>query len=522
MEAARSIGLDQRDERDRPRRRVAPVVLDMLAVTFAGAMVRLVPVLLSGFPLHDGGLFVVMIRDIRNAGMSLPGATTYNGGGIPFDYPPLALWVAALMPADPITIVRFAGPLVAILTVPAVYLIASELLPGRPYAYVSTLFYAIVPRGWEWLIAGGGLTRAPGLLFALLGIWQLLRMYRTGHSRNAVGAALFGGLAALCHPEATLFVAMTFGILALVRVRSRATLLATGGVAAGVFIVVLPWLLLLASQGRLLDLTQAGSDVLNPIASIASVFVWHFTEEALAPAALVLGLIGILALARSRWLVVPLWLLAEVCMVDGGARTYACIPLVLAASVGLYDGIGQGVLRIPRRDVFRDNAVRGVLLLAVVVSLFNDVGVWVVQDPPFDGLSPSGLAAMGWLETHTPTNASVSVVSGQKWFSDVYGEWLPALTGRVSVATIQGREWASRSVWDADLTAYDDLQHCTLEDARCTATWMTAHQRHGAAYVYIIDSDLTHALILSVEASPEFQVVHTGDDGIVALLVAGP
>ena len=519
MEAARSIGLDQRDARDRPRRRVAPVLLDMLAVTFAGAMVRLVPVLLSGFPLHDGGLFVVMIRDIRNAGMSLPTATSYNGGGIPFDYPPLALWIAALVPADPITIVRFAGPLVAILTVPAVYLIASELLPGRPYAYVSALLYAIVPRGWEWLIAGGGLTRAPGLLFALLGIWQLLRMYRTGRWRNAVGAALFGGLAALCHPEAMLFVAMTFSLLALVRVRNRATLVVTGAVAAGVFIVMLPWLLFLASQGRLLDLAQAGSDGLNPVAWIASVFVWNFTAELLAPILLVLALIGSLTLIERRWFFIPLWLLAEVLLAVRGAFTYACIPVVLAASVGVYDSIGRGILRIRRRDVFRNNAVRGVLLLTVVLSTFNDVGVWALQDPPFDGVSPSGVATMTWLGTNTPTDASVSVVNGHSWYSDVYGEWLPALSGRVSVTTMQGREWASRSVWDADLTAYNDLQQCALEDAGCTATWMIVHQAHRDAYLYIIDSDRTHALILSVEASRQFRVVHQADDGIVALLL---
>jgi hypothetical protein len=51
---------------------------------------------------------------------------------------------------------------------------------------------------------------------------------------------------------------------------------------------------------------------------------------------------------------------------------------------------------------------------------------------------------------------------------------------------------------------------------------MAAHQAHSDAYLYVVDSDLARALILSVEASREFQVVHQGDDGIVALLVAKP
>jgi len=499
-----------------------PALLDLLAVTFVGALFRLGPLLTSTFALHDGGMFVVMIRDIRAAGMTLPAATTYNGGGIPFDYPPLALWVAALLPADPLTIVRFAGPLAAVLTVPMVYLLALELLPGRPYAYVSALLYAVVPRGWDWLVAGGSVTRTPGFLLALVGIWMLLRLYRTRRSRYIVGAAVFGGLAALTHPEATLFVAVAFGLLALVRVRDRAALLSTIWVATGVFLVAFPWLLILATRGHLMDLVQAGGQGLSPLAFIGPMFVWNFADETFAPAVLALGLIGALALARRRWLFIVLWLLAEACLALRGAATYACVPLVMAASVGLYDGIGQGVLRMPRRDVFHSNAVRGVLLLVLAWSAINDIGLWYVQDLPFDGLSPSGVSTMAWLKANTPSDASFAVVSGKGWPKDVYGEWLPALTDRASVATIQGREWASRSAWDEALASYNSLQTCVHFDAECVVTWAKAHPEKGTAFVYVVDTPGSHALLLDVEASPQFQVVHKGDDGVVARLVAGP
>jgi hypothetical protein len=499
-----------------------PAVLDMLAVTFAGALFRLGPLLTSTFPLHDGGMFVVMIRDIRAAGMSLPAFTSYNGGGIPFDYPPLALWVAALLPADPLTIVRFAGPLAAVLTVPMVYLLALELLPGRPYAYVSALLYAVVPRGWDWLIAGGSLTRTPGFLLALVGIWMLLRLYRTGRSRYVIGAAVFGGLAVLTHPEAALFLAVASGLLALVRVRDRATLRSTIWVATGIFLVALPWPLILATRGHLMDLAQVGSQGINLVSSFVSIFMWRFTDEVYAPAILALGLIGALALVQRRSAFVALWLVVEACLVLRGSATYACVPLAMAASVGLYDGIGQGILRIPSSDVFRSTAVRGLLLLVLAWSAFNDVGLWYMQDPPFDGLSPSGVSTMAWLKANTPSDASFAVVGGKAWPEDVYGEWLPALTDRVSVATIQGREWASRSAWDEALASYNSLQTCVYFDAECVVTWAKAHPEKGTAFVYVVDSLASHALLLDVEASPQFQVVHKGDDGVVARLVAGP
>src|ERR1035437_2522570 len=264
---------------------VAPSVLDVIVVTFTGALVRLIPVLTSSFPLHDGGLFLVLIRNIRAAGMALPAVTTYNNAGISFDYPPLALWVAAALPVDPLTTIRFAGPLAAILTIPALYLVARELLPGRAYAFVAILLHALVPRGWDWLVTGGGLTRTPGLLLALLAIRQILRLYRTLHWRNAAGAAIFGGLAALTHPEATVFVAMAFGLIAVLKVRDKVALVRTIGVAAGVLAVVLPWLLFLAAHGRLAVLAKAGGLGFDPVASLVALLAWHFTDEAFMPVA---------------------------------------------------------------------------------------------------------------------------------------------------------------------------------------------------------------------------------------------
>jgi hypothetical protein len=501
------------------RARVPGPLMDIVAVTIAGALVRLGALLTTGFVLHDGGMFVVMIRDIRAAGMGLPPTTSYNGGGLPFDYPPLALWLAALVPADPLTIVRYAGPVAAVFTVPMVYLIALELLPGRPYAYVSALLYALVPRGWDILIAGGGLTRATGLLLALVGIWMLLRLTRTRMARYVIGAAVFGGLASLTHPEAAVFFLLTATLLALVRVRDRQTLAAVIGVGAGLVLVVLPWLVILGTQGRLVDLLQAGSQGFNPLGSLTAMLSWQLTDELFAQAVLALGLIGALTLSQQRSPFIVIWLLAEAALALRGAATYACVPLVLAASVGLYDAIGQRILRITSPDVFRSNAARGVLLLVCSWSVFNDIGLVFQADPPFDGLSPSAVDTMAWVRANTPADARLAVVSGATWPNDVYGEWLPALADRVSVATVQGREWLDRSAWGHSLAAYQDLQACVRADAHCVITWTRAHPEERADYIYVVDSSTAHALLLAVEGSPDFQVIRAGDDGVLARIL---
>ena len=500
---------------------IAPTVLGVAMVMLVGAVFRLAPALVASFPLHDGGMFVVAIRDIREAG-SLPATLSYNSAGIPFDYPPLAFLVAAVLPFDPLTIVHFAGPITAMVTIHLLYLIALEVLPGRPYAYLAALLYAVIPRGWDWLVAGGSLTRTPGLVFAMVAIWQLLVLYRTMRWRNAAVAGVFGGLSVLTHPEGALFFGMTFALLVALRVRDRGATSRSILVAAGAFALVLPWLGYVASQGRLSDFLAAGSTGMDPAATLVASTTWSIADEVLAPVVMALGLLGVLVLAYRRSWFLPLWLLAEVVLAARGAPTLACVPLTLAAAVGIYDGIGQGVLRVKRRDLLRSNAIRGVIVLTLWWTAFNNLGLVALKVPPFDSLQPSAVSTMNWLVSNTPPDASFAVVSGQRWPNDVYGEWLPALSDRTSLATVQGFEWKGRALWDHRVSAYDELQKCTKANASCVASWMKANGGSVDGYVYVADNDLSSALMASVKASPDFEVIHDGDDGVVAKLIAPP
>ena len=287
------------------------------------------------------------------------------------------------------------------------------------------------------------------------------------------------------------------------------------------FAVMVPWLLFMAVHGRLADLVNAGGVGFDPVMSLAGLMTWHFTDEVFMPVVAVLGTLGALVLARRRSLLIPLWLLAEVTLATRGAPTYACVPLVLAASVGLYDAIGTGILRIAPEAVLRSNAVRGVLLVALIWTGFNDIGLIHAKMAPFDSMPPSAVSTMTWLKANTPQDAQFAVVSGAAWPSDVYGEWLPALTDRVSMATIQGLEWKGAAEWDSRSSSYDELQGCVKSDAECVADWIRAHPVPGPAYAYVVNGDASSALMHSVLRSPSFEVVHSGDDGVVARLIAG-
>ena len=70
--------------------------------------------------------------------------------------------------------------------------VARRLLPERSTALIATLLFALTPRAFNWEIVGGGLTRSPGLLFAMLALWQGYQMYRTPARRYVVSTALLG------------------------------------------------------------------------------------------------------------------------------------------------------------------------------------------------------------------------------------------------------------------------------------------------------------------------------------------
>ena len=71
----------------------------LTAAVLVGVAVRAYHILHFNFPLNDGGLFYQMARDLQSANYRLPAETTYNGAHIPFGYPPLGIYLAAILDA---------------------------------------------------------------------------------------------------------------------------------------------------------------------------------------------------------------------------------------------------------------------------------------------------------------------------------------------------------------------------------------------------------------------------------------
>ncbi|MDI7276812.1 MAG: hypothetical protein QME94_12610 [Anaerolineae bacterium] len=165
-----------------------PVRMAMAAAVSLGSFVRLFFVLDQDFPLNDGGLLYLMVRELQRSHYALPLSTSYNGAGIPFAYPPLGLYVAGLL-ADlsrwPLLgVFRFLPLVASVFALVAFCRLARDLLKG-PAAGYAALAFALLPGSFTWQIMGGGITRSLGFLFALLAVHQAYLLYSRGGRRHA-------------------------------------------------------------------------------------------------------------------------------------------------------------------------------------------------------------------------------------------------------------------------------------------------------------------------------------------------
>lgn len=100
----------------------------LLLIMLLGFAVRLHYVIGGGgFPVHDGGLFYATVRDLQAHRYAVPQFASYNGGQIPFVYPPLGLYTAGLMSDATrlplLTVFAYLPAVINTLTITAVYLL---------------------------------------------------------------------------------------------------------------------------------------------------------------------------------------------------------------------------------------------------------------------------------------------------------------------------------------------------------------------------------------------------------------
>jgi hypothetical protein len=444
----------------------------LLAAVLVGILVRLLPIVWAGGVVGDGGLFHAMVEDIRAAGMTLPTTTTYNGLDIPFTYPPAGLLMAAgfgeLSGAATLDLLRWLPLLLSVLCLVAVAWLAHRALPPTA-AIGATLAYALMPSAYGWLVAGGGLTRGLGLLFAILAAGLV-----SSHGaepprlRVAIGAGLLIGLSGLSHPQAAVF-----GVVACVILSyggpTRDWLLRLGVAAVAAAAVVAPWIGWVAATNGLDSLLAAGGR-LEPAIGIVRLLNLRFSAAPFMDVVGVAGAIGVVACLLQRRFRLPLLLLATYLAGAGGGEFLAAVPWALIAGVGLAAivDLASGWLAGDSGWRTRGTAV-AVAGLALFLGLIGSLGSVVDRSSKLHPLPQDQVTAMRWLATNTSADAIVVVPTAEVWGYDEVSEWLPAFAERHSLGTVQGSEWLGTAGYERQLAQHRRILGCVGHTAACYA-----------------------------------------------------
>jgi len=532
----------------------SPFNLACAAVIALGCFVRARPVLLADFPLNDGGLFYLMTDELRHAHYRLPMYTEYNAARIPFAYSPFGFYVAGAVAevtsGDLAQVVRLLPLAVSCATLIAFLMLARSMLSERVTVVAAVAAFALVPRSFTWLVMGGGLTRAFGVLFTILALHQAYLLFTRRRLRFAQTAGLFTGLTVLSHLGTAPFLATSLALFFIAYGRHKHGLIGAAIIGVVAVAVSAPWWMTVAANHGFepfLAAGQTGGSIFSSDGQRRSVlgrlvrFGAMTASEPFFPVIGALAVLGALSSVLRRAVLIPSWWIVTLALDARAGSTYMTLPLSLLAGIGVSDvllpllmrrpervGAGQSVsperkmrvrrwpplpaayTRAPERWIA--GAALGVLVVYCTLAALTRDADFGTEGAYLVSLPRSQRDAMRWVASHTPPTSRFLVVSEEGWATDKAAEWFPVLARRPSVTTVQGTEWLPGRRFTHHAKFHDAARGCANRDARCLDQWSDAS---GLAFSHIFIPKAPAGaccgqLSASLRSDPDYELVYDG------------
>lgn len=443
----------------------------ILLALILGGWLRFWPALQAGFPINDGGMFYSMIEDLAANHFLLPNFTSYNSLQIPYAYPPLAFYLGAalkMLGIPTLQILMLVPAFFSTLAIGAFAGLARAIFPDSwGKSGWSTLAFALLPGSYDWFIMGGGLTRSLGQFFLLLTLTAALRLYRRAAAKDLWLTALLGSLTILSHPEAGWHAAVSAFILYLFLGRTLKNLLNGLKVGALVFVLTAPWWASLILQHNFSIFTNAFATGEYTLSRALKVFLFTFPLERLATVVTVLAMLGFILQISRKEFFLPAWLALPFLAEPRSAPAVSLYPLVFLSAQTLFDVFLPAMAKIGENRPLRARqntlfAIGFLTIYLVFASFFHDLEILA------DFLPAESRQAIQWVREQTPIAAKFITISGPADpMTASAAEWFPALSGRSSLTTLQGREWTLGHEFIQAIGAFDALQQCYYQDAAC-------------------------------------------------------
>lgn len=491
-----------------------PTLLLFSALLF-GAVIRFWPVITNGFPLNDGGMFYTMIRDLQANHFILPQFTSYNFADIPFAYPPFGFYFAAslsaLLPVSVLGILLYLPALLNIISVFIYYKLAEQTLNSRVFAALAVVVYAFTPSTFVWQIMGGGITRAFGMLFLLLFLWQAMKLFAEYQNKHLIFTILFGAGAVLSHPQTALHAALGGALIFIFYGINKRGLISAALTALGVTLLTMPWWGTVLTRYGVQPFLSASQTSQRTLESYLDILKFDGLEDYLFIPTLLFVILGVWNKFTRREFFLVTWAVLAVLIDPRGGEGITLLSLAMFAGVGLHKLSAW----ISRSDGGQADALfmkRGVQILLFGFMFYSVMGASIFDFQLVNtSLKSSDLKMIDWVKSNITEEKTFLLATGREFsMSDPMQEWFPALTNQYSATTMQGLEWTHAEnffPWYDQLIAF---QHCA--DVNCVSEWST---RNDVDYDYLIvtippqddKSDLADSL-RSLAASTRSSALH--------------
>jgi len=460
--------------------KVRPSIVFLVFAILIGGYLRLSKPLSADFPLNDGGLFYQMTRELVENHFRIPSYTGYNNLGIPYAYPPLAFYSTAglsqLFGWQLINIFRLFPAVISILTIPAAFLLIKDLTDDDTLLSLAILIFSMIPVTFDWLIMGGGVTRAPGFLFALLALHFTVVLYKRGMIKHLIFAGICLSLAILSHPETGFHAAVSVPVLWFFLSRNKKGAWQTGLIALMTMLLTAPWWgKVLISHGLTPFLSALSTSEQNGNAFFFPLNV-TLTNESGTGSIAILALIGcLLFLAKKQWFL-PVWAVISYTVAPRSAKIFIAPMVAIFAAYTMLLLIQWLDARKNSNGIIMDSprflsSVFSQLLLAIMFLQWFPSSMRVLNQFSTNRLTGDERSAFTWINENTGINSRFVVLSNYFWSVDPVSEWFPVLTGRSSAATVQGTEWLGGGNYETAKQKALDLRNCVDQSPQCIEAW---------------------------------------------------
>ncbi|WP_164974830.1 glycosyltransferase family 39 protein [Halegenticoccus tardaugens] len=490
----------------------------------AGAAVAVAYVATHAHPAHEGGLFLIIVEEIRTGGYALPERIPhYTADGVPFAYPPLLFYLVALFVdltgVDPVALALVLPSLVTVACLVPYYALSRELLSSPRAAGVATLLFAVTPAALRWHISAGGLIRAPAFLFTLCGLYAGVRLLRDGERRWLPPAAVLFGLTVLTHPVYATFFGTSYLVLFAAFDRTPRGLLRGAAVAVGGLALASPWLVrVVSTHGPGVFFAAAGTHtgLGGGLRRLGTRFGYPLVAlDVLTPLYAVAFAGGLYALYRRRY-VLPIWLFVAGYVV--GRQRFVFVPGAMLSAVFLLDWFAPTVrtrVRSARvgssrfRRIAPTVAVATLLLGACVIGVaFAGSALHTAHDrgpTQPQTVDAADREAMAWAREETPHSAGFVVLGDG-------AEWFPLYAERTIFASPWGAEWTTAAEYHRQESRFVSASTC--RNAACLDRSLDAVDG-DPVYVYVPTDAYTvqgeaheppRALLASLRATERYEL----------------